>query len=201
MEEKQMRKIAYATGVVLCCGMLLVSGCAKKQEVVKEEPVTSTVPTQQPKQPEQAVLSPVQAESVSAQPIKEAPIAQPSETAGGQSQKAAALQAQLDKIYFAFDSSELSEESRNTLARNAGILKQQPSMKVQIEGHCDERGSDEYNLALGERRAKSAMKYLTTLGIPSDRLSTISYGKERPAVPESNEAAWAKNRRGEFIVK
>jgi peptidoglycan-associated lipoprotein len=74
-------------------------------------------------------------------------------------------------------------------------------MKVQIEGHCDERGSDEYNLALGERRAKSAMKYLTTLGIPSDRLSTISYGKERPAVPESNEAAWAKNRRGEFIVK
>lgn len=196
-----MRKLLNATGVLLCCGMLLVGGCAKKQEIVKEEPVTSTVPTQQPKKPEPPPLSPVQAESVSAQPIKEAPIAQPAETAPAQSQKAAALQAQLDKIYFAFDASELTEESRNTLSRNAGILKQQPSMKVQIEGHCDERGSDEYNLALGERRAKSAMKYLTTLGVPSDRLSTISYGKERPAVPESNEAAWAKNRRDEFIVK
>jgi peptidoglycan-associated lipoprotein len=74
------------------------------------------------------------------------------------------------------------------------------SLKVQIEGNCDERGSDEYNLALGEKRAKSAMKYLETLGVPAERLSVISYGKEKPADPGHDEAAWAKNRRDEFVL-
>jgi peptidoglycan-associated lipoprotein len=75
-----------------------------------------------------------------------------------------------------------------------------PTVKIQIEGHCDERGTNEYNLALGERRANSAKKYLISLGMPADQISTISYGEEKPLDPGHNEEAWAKNRRGHFIV-
>jgi peptidoglycan-associated lipoprotein len=80
------------------------------------------------------------------------------------------------------------------------MIKKDSAAKVRIEGNCDERGSDEYNLALGEKRAKAAMEYLVTLGIPAERLSVISYGKEKPADPGHDEAAWAKNRRDEFVV-
>jgi len=87
------------------------------------------------------------------------------------------------------------------LYKNAELLlKVQPDAKVKIEGHCDERGSAEYNLALGERRAKSAMQYLVTLGVKADRVSIISYGKEKPAVDGHDDAAWAKNRRAEFVI-
>jgi peptidoglycan-associated lipoprotein len=86
------------------------------------------------------------------------------------------------------------------LVKDAEILKQQKSIKVRIEGNCDELGSDDYNLALGEKRAKAALKYLETLGIPSDRLSTISYGKEKPADLGHDEAARAKNRRDELVI-
>jgi peptidoglycan-associated lipoprotein len=75
-----------------------------------------------------------------------------------------------------------------------------PTIKIQIEGHCDERGTSEYNLALGERRANSAKKYLISLGMPADRISTISYGKEKPLDPGHNEEAWSKNRRDHFII-
>ena len=80
-------------------------------------------------------------------------------------------------------------------------MKKNSALKVRIEGHCDERGSDEYNLALGERRAKAAMNYLVTLGIADKRLSVISYGKEKPVDPGHDEAAWAKNRRAEFVIQ
>ncbi|HYS43726.1 MAG TPA: OmpA family protein, partial [Geobacteraceae bacterium] len=80
------------------------------------------------------------------------------------------------------------------------LLKKSVSLKIQIEGHCDERGSDEYNLALGEKRAKAALNYLVTLGVPAARLSFISYGKEKPADPGHDDAAWAKNRRDEFAI-
>ncbi len=106
-----------------------------------------------------------------------------------------------ETVYFDFDKSDLRQDARDTLSKNAEtILKSMADAKIQIEGHCDERGSAEYNLALGERRAKSVQKYLTTLSVKADNLSTISYGKEKPAVNGSDEAAWAKNRRAEFVV-
>jgi len=104
----------------------------------------------------------------------------------------------LTRIHFDFDQFTLSPEARQTLAANATIIKAAPGLRVRIEGHCDERGSDEYNLALGERRAQAAKDYLVSLGVPTDRLELISYGEELPLDPASNEAAWAKNRRAEF---
>jgi peptidoglycan-associated lipoprotein len=86
------------------------------------------------------------------------------------------------------------------MTENAKIVSNHPSLKIQIEGHCDERGSNEYNLALGERRATSAKLYLIKLGVPENRLSTISYGEERPLDPGHNEEAWAKNRRCHFVI-
>lgn len=102
-------------------------------------------------------------------------------------------------IYFDFDRSELKPEAREELTRKAEVLRTYPEISVRIEGHCDERGTVEYNLALGERRAEAARQYLIDLGIDPDRMTTVSYGEERPAVEASNEAAWAQNRRDEFI--
>ena len=101
-------------------------------------------------------------------------------------------------IHFAFNSSNLTAESRQVLTRKAEIMRQYPQIKVIVEGNCDQRGTAEYNLALGERRAQAAAQYLSNLGIPADRLSTVSYGKERPLDPGHSEAAYSKNRRDEF---
>jgi len=103
-------------------------------------------------------------------------------------------------IYFAFDSFTLSGEGRDALKSNADWLRDNPTATVQIEGHCDERGTTEYNLALGEKRANSVKNYLTKMGVDSSRLSVISYGEERPAVSGHDEAAWAQNRRAAFVV-
>lgn len=107
---------------------------------------------------------------------------------------------ELKNIYFDFDKYFLRHEAKEILQRNARILKANPSIKIRIEGHCDERGTVEYNLALGEKRARSAIDYLTNLGIDPGRISIISYGKERPVDLGHNEDAWAKNRRDEFII-
>jgi peptidoglycan-associated lipoprotein len=104
-----------------------------------------------------------------------------------------------EPIYFDFDRSELRSEAREVLNQKAEAMRQFPDIRVRIEGHADERGTVEYNLALGERRAEAARQYLIDLGIDPDRMTTVSYGEERPAVPESNEAAWAQNRRDEFV--
>ncbi|MFU2210474.1 peptidoglycan-associated lipoprotein Pal [Solidesulfovibrio sp. C21] len=101
-------------------------------------------------------------------------------------------------IHFAFNSSNLTAESRQILTRKAEIMRQYPQIKVIVEGNCDQRGTAEYNLALGERRAQASAQYLAKLGIPADRLSTVSYGKERPLDPATTEAAYAQNRRDEF---
>ncbi len=106
----------------------------------------------------------------------------------------------LARIHFDFDSYVLTASARKTLAQNAEVLKALSGVKVRIEGHCDERGSDEYNLALGERRAQAAMNYLATLGVPASRMSTISFGEEKPLDPGHDESAWAKNRRAEFVA-
>ncbi len=105
-----------------------------------------------------------------------------------------------DRVYFAFDSSVLDSEAQRTLERQAGWLRDHGDLNVVIEGHCDERGTREYNLALGERRANAASEYLQSLGISAARISTVSYGKERPAALGSDESAWSQNRRSVTVL-
>ncbi|MDP6785700.1 MAG: peptidoglycan-associated lipoprotein Pal [Rhodospirillales bacterium] len=105
-----------------------------------------------------------------------------------------------DRVFFDFDKYNLAPEARATLAKQAAWLKRYSSVTVRVEGHCDERGTREYNLALGERRANSVKDYLITLGIGAGRITTISYGKERPVALGSNEQAWSQNRRGVTTV-
>jgi peptidoglycan-associated lipoprotein len=106
----------------------------------------------------------------------------------------------LADIHFEFDSAELRDADRQVLSQNAEFLKSHAYIKVTVEGHCDERGTVEYNLALGERRARNAYDYLVSLGVPADRLKTVSYGKEIPLCQESSEACWARNRRAHFAI-
>jgi peptidoglycan-associated lipoprotein len=106
----------------------------------------------------------------------------------------------LKPVFFDLDSAELSAEAQRALQENAELLKQNSTWQITIEGHCDERGTAEYNLALGERRANTARDYLVSLGIPASRLKTVSYGKEFPFDPGHNEAAWSKNRRAHFVI-
>ena len=108
--------------------------------------------------------------------------------------------SQFQTIYFDFDKYNLRNDAKAALDANFALLQQFTSVVIKIEGHCDERGTVEYNLSLGEKRARSAMDYLTGLGISPNRISIISYGKERPAVMGSDESAWSKNRRCEFRV-
>ena len=106
----------------------------------------------------------------------------------------------LKPVFYELDSSELSAESQKTLNENAAVLKRYSTWAVTVEGHCDERGTAEYNLALGERRAIAARAYLVSLGISADRMRTVSYGKEFPFEPGNTEAAFSKNRRAHFVI-
>jgi len=183
-----------AAGVVVAvsCVMLFAGGCAKHELVKKDEGIAPAAA---------APVKPVKTEVVKAEPVKQAPVKESAvKESAAPSAEAEKLQAGLQKIYFDFDSYKLSDVARASLAKNAGVMKKDPADKVRIEGNCDERGSDEYNLALGERRAKAALEYLVTLGIPAQRLSFISYGKEKPVDPGHDEPAWAKNRRDDFVV-
>ena len=109
-------------------------------------------------------------------------------------------QSPLADIQFAYDSADLSSEARAGLEANVRWLRRNPSVTILIEGHCDERGTVEYNLALGEKRAMAAYNFIASSGIPSERMKTISYGKEFPLDPGHHEAAWAKNRRAHFVI-
>ena len=106
-----------------------------------------------------------------------------------------------DRVFFGYDQHDLSAEARGTLERQAQWLRTYPSVSVILEGHADERGTREYNLALGEKRAAAARNYLIALGVEPSRVQTISYGKERPAVLGSDESSWAQNRRGVMVVQ
>lgn len=108
--------------------------------------------------------------------------------------------SELKDIHFQFDKYDLDSRSKGVLKQNADFLKQHPSVKVEIQGHCDERGTNNYNLALGQRRAASTKRYLASLGIPENRLHVISYGEEKPFCGETNEGCWGQNRRAHFMV-
>ncbi|MFO7666144.1 MAG: peptidoglycan-associated lipoprotein Pal [Desulfobacterales bacterium] len=117
-------------------------------------------------------------------------------------EKAAAMQALMNEdVYFDYDSAALSPAAQEVLRKKAVALNKYSNISITIEGHCDERGTNEYNLALGERRAESAKKFLIDLGLAASRFTTISYGEEKPVDAGSNEEAWSKNRRAHFVLK
>ncbi len=174
-----MKKVHFSLLAAGVC-LLALTACAKKPA-----PATTQLPPEPPAQTGSTVLE-APASDLQAEAVGEATALQD-----------AALQ--LEKILFEYDSYTLTAQSREILARNAEWLRQNPAARLTVEGHCDERGSDEYNLALGERRAEAVRKYLVTLGVAADRLSIISYGEERPAVAGHGEEAWAQNRRAEFM--
>ena len=185
-----MKKRMVGLLAAISMAALIAGGCANKEVVKSEEPVV-------------VKAEPVKVEVAKPEPVKVVPPPPKPEPKQVEDSgaKASAAVANFETIYFGFDMSDLSQAARDVLSKNADIATKSSNGKIQIEGHCDERGSAEYNLALGERRAKSSMQYLITLGVKADRLSTISYGKEKPAVSGSDEAAWAKNRRAEFNFK
>jgi len=186
---------------ILCLG-LIVSGCPKKT-VVKEEPSI--------KKGEESVVEKEKAARLEAE-RKEREVKAREEAAKKEFEKSLVAKKTpgmegevyesklLKGIHFDFDKYNIRPDDAEILKQNAAVLKRFPAVKIQVEGHCDERGTNEYNLALGERRASSAKKYLITLGIDERRISTISYGEEKPLDPGHIEEAWTKNRRAEFIV-
>lgn len=197
------KRVSFYAVFVSLIAVLMTAGCATQDVVKKDEgivpaPVAKQVEPPRSSEPK-ASVTPLR--QVAAPPVTLAVLPQP--VTVQQAPKASSsveLQSALEKIYFNFDSADLSESARNTLAKNAAVLAQETIGKIRIEGNCDERGSAEYNLALGERRAKAAQQYLAAMGVKSDRLSIISYGKEKPAVQGNDESAWTKNRRDEFVV-
>jgi peptidoglycan-associated lipoprotein len=112
---------------------------------------------------------------------------------------AAVLEKYVKHVYFDFDKFDIRDDAKATLEKNAEFLRGNPAIRIRIEGHCDERGTDDYNMGLGERRASAVKSYLVTLGVEAGRIETISMGKQRPLDPGHDEAAWAKNRRGHFL--
>lgn len=185
-----MKRKTAAFLVAVSCGALLAGGCAKNEVIKKDEPLASSAVVQ----PKQVMVDTVQ-KSPAANKGAAAPIAGVTGT-----DQTAELKQGLQKIYFNFDSANLSEQARNSLVKDAELIKKLGKAKIRVEGNCDERGSDDYNLALGEKRAKEAAQYLANLGIPTQRLAVISYGKEKPVASAHDEASWAKNRRDEVVV-
>ena len=182
---------------VLIVLALVATGCAKKEVVRSNEEAgkTAEAPAAPAPKPETIVSEPVKPEA----PKAETQTAMAEAAAGmAATEEKASL---FDDIHFDFDKSFIREDAKPVLAKVADYLKRNSGAKVQIEGHCDERGTAEYNMALGARRAESAKKYLLSLGVKSAALSTVSYGKEKPLDPGHTEDAWAKNRRDHFVLK
>jgi peptidoglycan-associated lipoprotein len=171
-----MLVLAFALGSVFT-----LASCAKKVGKVEE-----------PGKPAGATAAPAAPAPGPAPTAPAAPSTQPVEIA------TAVRAFESTHVYFDYDKSDIKAEAKPVLEKKAEFLRANAQYKVTIEGYCDERGTNEYNMALGDRRAKAAMKYLNALGISANRMSTISYGEEKPADPGHTEAAWAKNRRDEF---
>jgi peptidoglycan-associated lipoprotein len=173
---------------VLAVMMLSALGCAKKQGVKSTEPAAAP-----------AVGAPG---GIVSEPLM------PEAPAAGETQVAAAGVAVTQEkpspfgdIHFDFDKSFIREDAKPILSGVADQLRKNKGLRLLIEGHCDERGTSEYNMALGDRRAESARAYLVSLGVPATAISTVSFGKEKPLDPGHNEAAWAKNRRDHIVAK
>ena len=178
--------------LVLLLAALVAAGCAKKAAPVTTAPPPETA-APAPEPPPPAPQRVDENLPVPAQPLAEDGIA-------GRSLEDLNRDSPLKPVFFPLDGFDLDGDGRAVVSANAAILKQYPTWMVTIEGHCDERGTAEYNLALGERRAIAVQAYLVSLGIPADRIRTVSYGKEFPFDPGHDEAAWSKNRRAHFVI-
>jgi peptidoglycan-associated lipoprotein len=197
MEMMQMRRVSTngaLIALVLCTVVVLACG-GKKPPVARPippppPPAASTTPGARPPAPPEPVAEPT---IVPPEPVRDERITSASLDDLNRN-------SPLKAAFFEYDSSELTEEAQRALTDDAQTLKQYPTWTVTIEGHCDERGTAEYNLALGERRAVAARAYLVSLGISADRLRTVSYGKEFPFDPGHEEAAYVKNRRAHFVI-
>jgi len=183
--------VAVLTGLVVAS--LALGACApKKPPVARPLPPPPATTPEAPPPP--APTAPVaETPVVTAPPVAE-------DTMAVRSIDDLNRDSPLRVVYYDYDSAELSAEARAALDANAALLKKYPTWTVTIEGHCDERGTAEYNLALGERRAGSAQAYLLALGIPASRVKIVSYGREFPFDPDHDEEAWAKNRRAHFVI-
>jgi peptidoglycan-associated lipoprotein len=179
-------------GLVLCFSIMITAGCAKKS-VVKEQSVTGE---------QKATMAETTKEVAKKEgTVQEEPVTREAARVEEETIKEKAAPVEMFKdINFDFDKFSLRPEAREILKQHADYLAKNKDVNVTIEGHCDEKGTSEYNLALGERRAKEALKYLKELGVSAKRMKTVSYGKEKPLDPGHNEEAWAKNRRDHFVI-
>jgi peptidoglycan-associated lipoprotein len=172
-----MNRIKYGLIFVLVLTMVIFSvGCKKKA------PKTEPIP------PQSNVAPPPTSPST------------PKSPDGDDAAKMKAKEVLEVSVYFDYNQAVLTDQAKATLSKKAEYLVKNPNIKVTIEGHCDERGSNEYNLALGERRASAVTKYFATFGVPKDQMKTITYGKEKPVCFEHNESCWTKNRRASIVV-
>ncbi len=188
--------ILLALFMALIFAFTLMNGCSTPKKASKEEVAT---PTTKPAGPSDEELARQRAE----QEARERGLREQSIRDQEARDRAAAAEAaslkDLSRIYFDFDRAELSSEAREILGKVAAQLKASPKKTLTIEGNCDDRGTNEYNLALGQTRADSAARYLQSLGIDRKRIKTISYGEERPVCTEATEACWHKNRNATFV--
>lgn len=184
-----MKKQIFGMLLVLSCLALAAGGCAKKQVVQEDEGLAQgdAAATQGPASTTTTAPAPT-------------PVPQESVITDQSLTDSAKDMKPFETVYFDLDSYVLRQDARDALDKNARWMLKNATGDVRLEGHCDERGSDEYNLALGEKRAMAARNYLVTLGVPAARLETVSYGKEKPADQGHDEAAWAKNRRVDFVI-
>lgn len=187
----------------LLIGSFALFGCPKRPEVIQAAPApagpaAAVVPTTPPPPaPAPVVEAPV----VRPAPPAETPVAPPPPAPAPAPAAAAPAPSPLKDAFFAYDKANIRDDQKAALNDNVGWLKANSRARILIEGHCDERGTAEYNLALGERRAKSVKDYLVGAGIAADRVSTISYGKERPFVLGHDESAWKWNRRAHVVLQ
>ena len=183
------RQIGFLCIVMSMLLSVMAAGCAKKVETAKQtvSPEERVTPAPAPAPPEE--------------PMKEqTPMVKESEVAPPGAPKPV-LPASLEDIHFDYDKAAIRPDAKAVLEKHAKWLQTNPKVKIQIEGHCDDRGTNEYNLALGERRAQATKRFLVAMGIEAKRLSTISYGEERPFCIEQEESCYAKNRRAHFVVE
>lgn len=191
-----MRKYFAPLGivVVMALGLIIFGGCAEKQAVVKDESVQQPAQTATPA----PAPAPVPAPATDDEAARKA---QAAREAAAKRNAAALAALNIQNIYFDFDKSNIRPDAREILKANSEIFLKNSDSKIVIEGHCDERGTAEYNMALGERRAQEAKQYLINLGIDASRMQTISYGKEKPLDTRSTEEAWSINRRAQFVLQ
>jgi peptidoglycan-associated lipoprotein len=197
--RKRMMTVLIAL-TFICASFLVMASCAKKQVQVSEpvQPTTQEMTAEDEAKAKAEEAARQRAEEEAKAKAEAERQARLRELKQSQQLADEIRMFESDNIYFDFDKADLKPEAQATIRNKADWLRMNSSYAVRIEGHCDERGTNEYNLALGERRAHAAKKFLAALGISEDRISTISYGEERPADPTHNQEAWAKNRRDEF---